>query len=468
MKKILFISLALVMALSIGLIGCDGDGGNGGPVVPPTSIKIGLVRDISYGILTFYDYFAGGPLYRAFNATVNGGGGIYMSGYNATLPLELIIKDYNPTAPGDLTTQTIAAITTDKVHFLWGCPGTTCIYTQASLSNTYDILYLTFEGGATDMMSDPAKLSVWPYTFINLAFSDWYQLPVLYKMLLEQSLAQNRTSPKAYVLYIDNEHGREYRDVMMSLCGAGNVTAQGHDQYTADITDITTIVNQAKTALGNVSDPNYDIFCAFTYDPYLGMVVTAVNSTGFNPPGIIMGPGAEGGAYGLTYGSLLEGIMGFAVANNKTVITSTTTMSMDALYNLVMPYVGGGAPPAFAYGPWITPTVWAALEMWKDAVETVGHLNAGYTNAVRNILAGYSSSSPATTVLGDTWYKMFGVPGAGGGVIDYLCHTGEIGQWQNGYLEIVGYTTNITSELPKYSKTSTFWYPMTGNWTWLP
>jgi hypothetical protein len=458
-KKILFISLALVMALSIGLIGCEGEGGNGGVVVP-TAIKIGLVRDLD-GILAFYDQFAGGPVYRAFNKTQLSGG-IFMSGYNKTLPVELVIRDYNPLTPGDLGTQTIACITTNKVHFMWGGPGTTTIYTQAAICNTYDILLETLEGGATDMMSDPAKLAVWPYTFINLSFSDWYELPVMYNMLKAQGISY----PKAYVLYIDNEHGNEYLDVTETLFGAANVTAEGHDQYSADQAAITTIVNHAITALGNVSNPNYDVFCAYTYDPFLGYVMTAFNATGFNPPGIMMGPGAQGGAYLLFYGAWLEGVMGFGVANNKTVISQNTTMSLNAMYNLVMAEVATGYPPACAYDPWGDPTLWAGLEMWKVAVETVGHLNAGYTTAMRNVLVGFTQGNPCTTVIGDAWYTIFG-GGTGGGVMDYQAMPGQIGQWQNSFFEIIGYP-GITTAIPKYSATANVWYPMTNNWTWLP
>jgi hypothetical protein len=48
--------------------------------------------------------------------------------------------------------------------------------------------------------------------------------------------------------------------------------------------------------------------------------------------------------------------------------------------------------------------------------------------------------------------------GTGGGFLDYKAHTGEIGQWQNGYIEIVGYE-GIRSTLPNYKVTADFIYP---------
>jgi hypothetical protein len=48
--------------------------------------------------------------------------------------------------------------------------------------------------------------------------------------------------------------------------------------------------------------------------------------------------------------------------------------------------------------------------------------------------------------------------GTGGGILAYECHTGEIGQWQDGYVEIVGYE-GIEEDLPNYVVTANFTYP---------
>jgi hypothetical protein len=459
LKKVLFISLAIVLALSMGLIGCEGEGEGEGEA--PDAILVGVVRDFTHNVLTFYDLFAGGPVYRAFNKTVNADGGIYMSDYGETLPVELVLRDYNPLTPGDLGTQTLAVIETQNVHFLWGGPGTTTIYTQAAISNTKGILLETLEGGATDMMSDPSKLAVWPYTFINLSFSDWYEIPILWATLKDAGVSE----PKAYVLYIDNEHGHEYLEVTQGIFGAGNVTAEGHDQYGNDPDPINDIVQHAKTALNvSGSGPDYDVFCAFTYDPYLQFVMNAFDAYDFDPPGIIMGPGANTGAYLAENGPDMEGLMVFAVANNKTEITSATTMPLQDMFDLVGAECGLGLPPIFAWDPWGDPTIWAGLEMWAQAVEEVGNLDAGYTDEVRDVLVGFTESDPATTVIGDTWYRIFG-DGDGGGVMDYLAMPGQVGQWQNSYVEIIGPSTPV---YPKYDATSPYIYPMTGGWNWLP
>jgi hypothetical protein len=473
-KKVFFVALATIFALSLVLVGCTGEG-----ETAPEAIKVGLVRDLT-GVLAFYDQMSGGPVYRAFTEYINDGGGIPMSEYDTDLDIELKIRQYDPMTPGDLGTQTTALITQDKVNFIWGAPGTTTIYTQASICNAYGIILMTLEGGATDMIRDSDKLPSWPYVWVNLSFSDWYQVPTLYQILKENGVAE----PKAYVVYIDNEHGHEYLEVTQEIFGAGNVTEVGHDQYLATQSDMDTIVQNAVTALNTTP---YDIFCAWTYMPYLGYLVQSFETFGFNPPAIAMGPGATGGSFLLTFGAdTMEGISGFAVANNKSsVAPEAVTMSFADMYDLIMPQASGGFPPAFTWDVWADPVMWAGLEMWAQAVESVGSLEVGYSALVRDALAGFDGPTTghyATTVMGNCWYHVFG-DGLGGGVIDYQAMPGQICQWQDGYTEIVGFDGIDTdawavppiaigdgapTTYPKYDVTAEFEYPMTNAWGWLP
>ena len=94
------------------------------------------------------------------------------------------------------------------------------------------------------------------------------KVTVLHKMLKDEGVS----TPKAFVLYFNNDHGEEYKLVTEEVFGAGNVTSVGHTGA-ADQLAITTIVNQAITALNlSGSGPDYDVFCAFTYDPYLALI----------------------------------------------------------------------------------------------------------------------------------------------------------------------------------------------------
>ncbi len=89
---------------------------------------------------------------------------------------------------------------------------------------------------------------------------------------------------------------------------------------------------------------------------------------------------------------------------------------------------------------------WNALDYWGMPcyIAATGDVGAGCrgngdidSTGVRAELAKFSSTNPADTVLGDCWFTVFG-NGNGGGVLDYACHPGEIGQWQSGEYRIVG------------------------------
>jgi len=123
-------------------------------------------------------------------------------------------------------------------------------------------------------------------------------------------------------------------------------------------------------------------------------------------------------------------------------------------------------PGALLLDYWGHPCYVAGAEMWKYAVEEVGDLDSV---AIRAALTSYNSTNAAETVYGDTWYRVFG-DGYGGGIMDYLCQTGQIGQWQlagnTSVMQVIGYD-GITAELPNYDATAEFVYPMTDLWGWI-
>jgi hypothetical protein len=116
-KKVLFVLLAVVFVLGMGLVGC----GTAGPTAP-TVIKVGLARETNEDLAVFECGY-GGTVYRWFASDVNAGGGIHLSAYNVTVPIELVVRDFS-LATWDLADVTKALINTDKVDFVWvGRPG---------------------------------------------------------------------------------------------------------------------------------------------------------------------------------------------------------------------------------------------------------------------------------------------------------------------------------------------------------
>ena len=484
-NKILLIVVAAVLALSFGLVGC-GDG-NGEPTVP-TAVKVGLVREVTNPALAVFDWIAGGPAYRWYadnvNADVGQAGKIHLDVYDTAteecwVPVELVIRTFDMTNWPTLGQETTALINTDKVDFIWGGPGTDTIYTQAPICNAAGTLLITLEGGASKMVWEAAThLDVWPYVWVSLSFSNWYQLPLVAEMINDE-VGPNAT---AYVTHIGGygaEHGLEYLQATKDAFGAGNVTDAGGHAGVLDATTAQAVITAAQAALGDPCSPDYDIFCAFTYPDNVKLLTQAAMDLNFNPPAMIFGPGANFGDYPYSFGGTsVEGIMGFAVATKDTTVSvGTPTMSMADLYaameaQLAADQVSGAcpipAPPSMLLDYWGHPCYVASLEMWKYAVEDVGELDSA---AIRGVLASYNSGTPADTCFGSTWYEVFG-GGLGGGVLDYECLTGQIGQWQwNGAtntseMQVVG-SAGVTATLPNYDSTATFIYPMTDLWGWI-
>jgi hypothetical protein len=474
-KKILFIALAAILGLSVGLIGC------GGPVPPaaPDSIIVGLARDINEGMEVFECYH-GGPLYRYFVDQVNKDGGIYLSEYDEKVPLELVVRDFS-VATWDAGTV-VQGLIDDGASVIWGGPSTDTIYTLAPICNANSVNLITLEGGASKMVWEHQNfLDNWPYVWVTLSFANWYQIPVL-KGILDDVVTGR--DPIAYVTYIGGlgaEHGLEYRDETVNQFGAANVLPGGvgvEHSFWMEQEEANTIIQNAIAALGDPANPNYDIFCAYTYPWNVAALFIAAQTFGFNPPAMIFGPGSSQGYFNAQWGNeVVEGIMSFGIANTDTTVkVGTPTITMADLFAGVAAQIDYDwdhysvcPQPDYATSGsqmldwWGIPCFMAGLEMWKTAVEEVGDLD---NTAIRDVLASYNSkTNSAETCFGDTWFEVFG-NGYGGGVLSYKCHTGEIGQWQDGIFELVGYD-GINAELPNYDATGDTIFPMTDKWAWL-
>lgn len=439
----------MILALSVGLIGC-------GEPVPevPASIKVGLARDLD-GPLAVFECGYGGIVYRWFADKVNDDGGIYLSDYDTSVDIELVIRDFD-VMTWDLADVTEALIDTDDVDFVWGGPGTDCIFTQAPICNAAAKVLITLEGGASSMISD-GDIDSWPYVWVSLSFSDWYQIPVLHDMLVAEV-----GTPTAYITEIGGmgaTHGIEYRDETIAVFGAGNVTDAGFHSYDlfANPGEADAIILAAEAAYNATP---YDIFCAYTYPWNVAALTIALMGSNFNPPAILFGPGGNSNDRPVSFGPYVEGTMSFIVADNYT-STAISDVYTELAAQAEADWDDSGLSCAQgdlvtgwdALDYWGQPCYVAALEIWAAAVEDAGNLDSA---DVRDALAAFSSGSPATTVLGNAWFTVFG-GGYGGGILAYECHPGEIGQWQSGEYRTVGGNDPTTA----------FNYPMTGSWFWL-
>jgi ABC-type branched-subunit amino acid transport system substrate-binding protein len=422
-KKVLFISLALVLVLSLALVGC---GGGGGGTTGSTKIVIGMSRSLT-GVFGVIHSSAFGAIYPTYINMTNTAGGIPIG--NTTFQVEAKVLNDNSEA-GKLQTH-ITALTNDvedgEVHTIFGPTCTYFIDLAAPICNDAGVVLMTAEGGAT-FLEGPGYLPEWPYVFITLSFSDWYQLPVLAPLL------KGAGANTAYIFWQNDAHGLEYLATAAIEFPAAGITIVGNASVLA--TD-SSFVPPTLLAAANATNP--DVVCCFCYPgEIMGLTGTAIG-LGYQFDAWCTGPGANFGWFKDAFGPGSEaGVICFAVANNK------TSPAMANLFNNVLT---GGVVAGQDF--WGHPLYWAAMQIWQAAVTAVG-AQADDGNfiidqtALKNKLASYNSAGTGvTTVLGPTYYTMFGT---GGGILAYQCHTGEIGQWQSGYVEIIG-GNNVTSSI---------------------
>jgi branched-chain amino acid transport system substrate-binding protein len=431
-KKLLLIPLGLLLIISLIAIGCPTTTPTTAPTTkppttappttaPPTKDKIvvGMSRPLS-GPLAIIGDSAFRVIYETWVPMINADGGIYLSSYGKKLPIELKIYD-DKSDVGTMTRLTEKLILEDKVDFIWPACGTSFIFGQAPIANKYGYVLVTAEGGATTIKDSLYSL---PYLFVSLSFSDWYELPVFADMLAEKG------AKTAYVTYIADLHGIEYSGVAGIEFPKRGISIIGSVSLPPDLKDFAPVIQDAMAS-------GADVFCCFGYpDQTLPITGTAI-ALGYNPKAFIVGPGGNFGFYHTAFGPAVEGVCSFGVANYD------TSPAIAEMYHTL--YDG---KPEDLNDWWGHPLYWAALDVWKSAVEEVGAVDQ---DAVRDVLA----TTQLDTVLGPTWFTMFG---EGGGLMAYQCHTGEIGQWQNGVFEIVGYD-GVKDVLPNYVTTADFEYP---------
>ena len=366
----------------------------------PTSVKtkdkilIGMSRSLS-GPLAQIGDSAFRPIYETLIPEWNADGGIYVAEYGKKLPIELKIYD-DKSDTGTMVKNLEKLILDDKVDFIFPPVGTAMIFAAAPIANKYNKLLLTAEGGATQLKD---ALPGMPYVFINLSFSDWYEVPVLGQLL------QSKGAKTAYVIYIEDLHGIEYSGVAGRELPKYGVEILKAKSVPPDIKDLSTILKDAQAS-------GADAFLAFAYPDQVMLATKQAMELGYNPKAFLGGPGVNFGFYHTAFKDAVNGVLGWTVASPKQ--SPALKAMFDKLYS---------GKPEELQDYWGHPCYYAAMEVFKQAVEKAGTLD---NTKVRDVIA----TSHFQTVLGDVYYT--------GQLLDKESHPGEVGQWQNGVYEVVG------------------------------
>ena len=359
---------------------------------PKTKIVIGMPSELT-GPLAQIRASAFEPVRKLWVKEVNDAGGLKVG--DKQYPIEM--KIYDDKSDVSTAAQLMEKlIVEDKVDFVFPPGGTAMIFASAPVANKYGYILTTMEGGATQMKDVLPSL---PYVFVTLSFSDWYQLPVLADILAAKGCKT------AYVLYIADLHGIEYSGVAGIELPKKGIEIIGTKSLPPEMTDFSLVIKEAKAA-------NPDALLCFGYPDQNLPVTGEMIAQNFNPKFFMTGPGANFGFYHTAFGPLVEGVGCFAAWNPK--VSLAQKELADKLYK---------DQPEDIQDWWGHCFYYAGLQFFQQAVEKAATLDQ---SVIRDIMA----TSHFQTILGDTWYE--------NGLMAKESHPGEIGQWQNGSIEIVG------------------------------
>jgi hypothetical protein len=472
-KKILFITLAVILALGVSLVGCtapaeeEEEEEEEGPA-PSSKIVIAAsvsLTDTSGQSLDVIHSLAKGPivdLYLSANPTITVGGSTYdveVHYIDDTGVLNTMLEN---------TDTIIDGIHAGTYQFLLGPTCTAYLEAQAPKCTSGEVVQMTVEGGATSLF--PA-LKTYKYSFINLSFSNWFEIPVLAKMLAEaHEAAYPGDTPVAVIGFQNDDHGLEYLGEAEKYFGKEGIDVADKMPMTgAD--PCATLVAKAKAAK---SGAGADILCVFGYTDWTFTIHAKCIAQSYDPKALILGPGGNFGAYTLSppaAGACAEGVISFATANSKTAGNAGAVIQqLEAAYTM------------FGTDYWGHPCYWTALDFIYAGAAAEGSDNdgAGFT-IDQTEFRSYVASTKLDSAFGESWYVtphhalsatqyswsnadlVWPVPSDSAGLLNYKCHTGEIGQWQNGYFEVVGYSgigePGDEYQLDNYDVTAPFVYP---------
>jgi branched-chain amino acid transport system substrate-binding protein len=398
MKKFTIVSILCIVLASLLILlpACS----TSGPGANKDKIVIGMASELT-GPLAQIRSSAFQPVLDAWLNQIKAAGGLNIGGKK--MPVEMkIYDDKSDTATAAQLVEKL--IVQDKVDFLFPAGGTAMIFATAPIANKYGYIYTTMEGGATQMKDILPSL---PYIFVNLSFSDWYQMPVLADVLSQKGVKT------AYVVYIADLHGIEYSGVAGIELPKKGINIIGSKSLPPEMKDFSLVIKEAKAA-------NPDAFLCFGYPDQNLPVTGEMMAQGFNPKFFMTGPGANFGFYHTTFKAAVDGVGCWASWSDK--LSPDMKKLADTLY---------AGKPEELQDWWGHSFYWAGLQFFQQSVEKAGTLDQ---KKIRDLMA----TSHFQTILGDTYYT--------NGLMAKESHPAEVGQWQNGKIELVG-GNKTTSQL---------------------
>jgi ABC-type branched-subunit amino acid transport system substrate-binding protein len=413
-KRILFILLAVVLALSVGLIGCAGEEEEEEEEEAPEYIEILAVRSVS-GPLSVYEETAMGPIYKYWRHVVNDvDGGIYVEEYGKKIPVHIETKD-DGSDMETMTTLLESNLATGDYNFVIGPCCTPFLQAAGAICSEHEVVLVGGEGGSTSVAPN---LDQYPYMFANLGFSNWYQMPMLCAIMDSWAAEETDGEVDVYVMSMSDLFGVEY---------SGQFEEWAATYTTIDIlkkVDVVPATEDVGAQVEEAADLGADVILVNCYPPTMNAVMEYAMDHNIDFKTIVTGPGACYEWWNDLFGRCAEGTCGYGAWNeySSPELREFTEDMIDYSGRSLMDWWGG----AYYY---------VGLDFLAKAIEEVGTLDP---SDVRDVMA----SEKLDTILGETYYTTYDGTwplGVSGGLLALACHPGEIGQWQhvteaNGWL----------------------------------
>lgn len=379
---------------------------------PPTKdrITIGASRPVS-GVNAVFEQAHFGPAYKLWVKDVNDAGGLNVAGKK--MPIDLKIYD-DQSNLDNATRNLIKLMEQDKVDFVFAPCSTAFLFAAAGVCNAHKYILMSAEGGATTLEKQLEAHKL-PYVFQFLNYSNHNQMPVMADIMLELGIKS------AAFVYIDDLHGIEYSGQASVFFGTPPLNAKitSSTAVPPDIKDMTSIIKKIMA-----EDP--DLVCSFQYPPANILTWQTMMQLNYNPKAILGGPTTSTQSIYDAFKGAMDGIM-FEGA-----WTPKQSPAVKAYYDKLVAFVG--KENVDFWGPLIYR---AELEFFQQAIEQAATLDQDKIAEVMR------TAHFKTTMSDDTFMNPIQL-------LDISCYAGQIGQWQNGYPEVIDKDKRTTDKI---------WYP---------
>ena len=378
---------------------------------PPSkdTFTIGGARPLS-GIYALFEQAHFGPAYKMWVDEMNAAGGINIGGKK----LKVQLKVYDDESNLDNCTRLLTKLMEDdKVDWVLGPQSTAFLFAGAGIAQAHGYIMCSAEGGATTLESEMAKGQL-PLFFQFLNYSNHYQIPVQVDVFKE--LGAKTVS----IAYLDDLHGIEYNGQAQVFFPSAGIEILSSTPVPQFIKDVSSVVNKWV-------QEKPDVVLSYQYPDESILTLMTMIGMDYNPKAFVGGPGCATQAIYNIFEGKADGIMfegAWSPAQNAEVKT---------YYDNLVAFVGDKANVDF-WGPLIYRS---ELQFIQQCIEAAGTLN-------HEAIAEQLRTAHFPTLMSEDTFMT-------NQLLDRSCYPGQLGQWQNGFPQVIDQGAQRTAK--------EIWYP---------